>query len=48
MVEGRLPQPPIAATLGFFLAEVGDGHAVFEGEASGSCSTRSGLHGALR
>ena len=34
MVEGRLPQPPIGATLGFFLAEVGDGHAVFEGEAS--------------
>ncbi len=34
MVEGRLPQPPIGATLGFFLAEIGDGHAVFEGEAS--------------
>jgi uncharacterized protein (TIGR00369 family) len=34
MVEGRLPQPPIAETLGFRLVEVGDGHAVFEGEAS--------------
>ena len=34
MVEGRIPQPPIAATLGFVLVEIGDGHAVFEGEAS--------------
>ena len=34
MVEGRLPQPPIAETLGFRLVEVGDGHAVFEGAAS--------------
>ena len=34
MVEGRLPQPPIGATLGFRLVEVGKGHAVFEGEAS--------------
>jgi uncharacterized protein (TIGR00369 family) len=34
MVEGRIPQPPIGATLGFRLAEIGDGHAVFEGESS--------------
>jgi uncharacterized protein (TIGR00369 family) len=34
MIEGRLPQPPIGATLGFRLVEVGVGHAVFEGEAS--------------
>ena len=34
MVEGRLPQPPIGATLGFRLVEVGRGHAVFEGEAA--------------
>jgi uncharacterized protein (TIGR00369 family) len=34
MVAGRLPQAPIAATLGFVLTEIGDGHAVFEGETS--------------
>jgi uncharacterized protein (TIGR00369 family) len=30
---GRLPAPPIARTLSFTLAEVGDGFAVFEGDA---------------
>ena len=34
MVAGRIPQPPIGATLGFRLVEVGEGHALFEGEAS--------------
>jgi len=34
MVAGRLPQAPIAAPLGFVLTEIGDGHAVFEGEAA--------------
>jgi len=33
IVEGRLPAPPIAQTLGFWLAEVDDGYAVFEGDA---------------
>lgn len=33
IVDGRLPQPPIAETLGFWLVEVGEGFAVFEGEA---------------
>jgi uncharacterized protein (TIGR00369 family) len=32
IVDGRLPQPPISKTLGFWLAEVGDGFAAFEGE----------------
>jgi uncharacterized protein (TIGR00369 family) len=32
MLDGRLPAPPMAATLGFLLAEVGDGFAAFEGE----------------
>ena len=32
IVEGRLPAPPIAQTLGLRLAEVGDGFAVFEGD----------------
>jgi uncharacterized protein (TIGR00369 family) len=30
MIEGRLPQPPIAQLLGFRLVEVAQGHAVFE------------------
>jgi uncharacterized protein (TIGR00369 family) len=30
--EGKLPAPPISRTLSFWLVEVGDGHAVFEGE----------------
>ena len=34
MVAGRIPQPPIGATLGFRLVEVGAGYAVFEGEPS--------------
>ena len=32
MIEGRLPAPPIARTLGFRLVEVAEGLAVFEGE----------------
>ena len=31
MVEGRLPQPPMCATLGFHLAEASDGYARFDG-----------------
>ena len=30
----RLPPPPISATLGFYLSEIDDGRAVFEGEAA--------------
>jgi len=33
IMDGRLPAPPIARTLSFTLVEVGDGLAVFEGEA---------------
>lgn len=32
LLRGELPYPPISETLGFFLIEVGDGHAVFQGE----------------
>ncbi|HYA72388.1 MAG TPA: PaaI family thioesterase [Roseiarcus sp.] len=32
MIDGRLPAPPIARTLGFLLTEVEDGFAVFEGD----------------
>jgi len=31
MVEGKLPQPPMCATLGFHLAKVAQGYAAFEG-----------------
>jgi uncharacterized protein (TIGR00369 family) len=34
IAAGRLPAPPIAETLNFWLTEVGDGFAVFEGETS--------------
>ena len=31
MIEGKVPQPPICATLGFHLAEASQGFACFEG-----------------
>ncbi len=33
MLDGHLPAPPIAETLSFWLTEIGDGLAVFEGDA---------------
>ena len=33
ILDGRLPAPPIARTLSFWLTEIGDGLAVFEGDA---------------
>jgi hypothetical protein len=35
MIEGRFPAPPITEPLSFWLIEVGEGTAVFEGEAGG-------------
>jgi uncharacterized protein (TIGR00369 family) len=32
IIEGRLPHPPISQTLMFWLVEIGDGFAAFEGE----------------
>jgi uncharacterized protein (TIGR00369 family) len=32
IIEGELPQPPIGETMSFWLTEVGDGTATFEGE----------------
>jgi uncharacterized protein (TIGR00369 family) len=32
MIDGKIPPPSIAETLSFRLVEIGDGHAVFEGE----------------
>jgi uncharacterized protein (TIGR00369 family) len=33
IIDGQLPAPPIAQTLSFWLTEIGDGVAVFEGDA---------------
>ena len=32
IIEGRLPHPPISQTLTFWLSEIGDGFAAFDGE----------------
>jgi uncharacterized protein (TIGR00369 family) len=32
IIDGRLPHPPISQTLTFWLVEIGDGFAAFEGE----------------
>lgn len=32
IIDGHLPHPPISRTLSFWLAEIGDGFAAFEGE----------------
>jgi uncharacterized protein (TIGR00369 family) len=34
IIGGRLPHPPISQTLTFWLVEIGDGFAAFEGEPS--------------
>ena len=33
IIDGRLPAPPIAETMSFWLTEIGDGFAAFEGDA---------------
>jgi hypothetical protein len=32
IIDGTLPQPPISETMSFWITEVGEGFAVFEGE----------------
>src|SRR5215510_8315826 len=32
IIDGKLPQAPISQTMSFWITEVGDGFAVFEGE----------------
>lgn len=32
IIDGKLPQAPIAETMSFWITEIGDGFAVFEGE----------------
>lgn len=46
IIDGRLPQAPICKTLSFWLAEVGDGVAVFEGDSGPHLLNPNGtLHG---
>jgi uncharacterized protein (TIGR00369 family) len=46
IIDGDLPQPPIAQTLSFWLTEVGDGFAAFAGEpGSHLLNPMGGVHG---
>ena len=46
IIDGRLPQAPISETLSFWLAEVGDGFAAFEGEPGPHLlNPMGGVHG---
>src|SRR5580698_3357317 len=46
MIEGKIPAPPIAQTLGFWLVEVGDGECVFEGDTGPHLlNPLGGVHG---
>src|SRR5271154_2867072 len=46
IVDGRLPQPPISQTMSFWIAEVGDGFAVFEGDPGPHLlNPMGGVHG---
>jgi uncharacterized protein (TIGR00369 family) len=46
MIEGKIPAPPIAQTLGFWLTEVGDGHCVFEADTRPDLlNPLGGVHG---
>jgi uncharacterized protein (TIGR00369 family) len=46
MIAGRLPAPPIARTLSFWLVEVGDGRCAFEGETGPHLlNPLGGVHG---
>ncbi len=46
MIAGKLPAPPIAQTLSFWLVEVGEGRCVFEGETGPHLlNPLGGVHG---
>ena len=46
IINGELPQPPIARTMSFWLTEVGDGFAAFEGEPGPHLlNPMGGVHG---
>lgn len=46
MIDGRFPAPPITQAMKFWLTEVGEGTAVFEGEPGGQLLNPMGIvHG---
>ncbi len=46
IIDGELPQPPIAETMSFWITEVGDGYAAFEGEPGPHLlNPMGGVHG---
>jgi len=46
LIDGIIPAPPIAQTLNFWLVEVGDGYAVFEGDTGPHLlNPLGGVHG---
>jgi uncharacterized protein (TIGR00369 family) len=46
IIAGELPQPPIAQTMSFWLTEIGDGFAAFEGETGAHLlNPMGGVHG---
>jgi uncharacterized protein (TIGR00369 family) len=46
IIDGKLPQAPISETLSFWITEIGDGVAVFEGEpGSHLLNPMGGMHG---
>jgi uncharacterized protein (TIGR00369 family) len=46
MIEGKVPAPPIAQTLSFWLVEVGDGQCVFEADTGPHLlNPLGGVHG---
>jgi uncharacterized protein (TIGR00369 family) len=46
IIDGELPQPPIAEAMSFWITEVGDGVAVFEGDPGGHLLNPMGaVHG---
>jgi uncharacterized protein (TIGR00369 family) len=46
IIDGELPQPPIARILSFWITEVGDGFAAFEGETGPHLlNPMGGVHG---
>jgi acyl-coenzyme A thioesterase PaaI-like protein len=46
IIDGELPQPPIGQTLSFWLTEIGDGFAAFEGETGPHLrNPMGGVHG---
>jgi len=46
IIDGELPQPPIAQMLSFWITEVGDGFAAFEGETGEHLlNPMGGVHG---